>query len=115
MRTNRAGFTLLEVLIALVLIAVGMLALVGSTAVLVRQSTEIRARSAAVRAAANRLQRLGVATCEPASGNQTGAYGIHERWTIEVRPDGVRDVRDSVTYTTPGGERSVVLRTMLPC
>ena len=115
MRTNRAGFTLLEVLIAFVLIAVGMLALVGSTAVLVRQSTEIRARSAAVRAAANRLQRLGIGTCAPASDSQTGAYGIHERWTIEVRSDSVRELRDSVTYTTPAGQRSVILRTKLPC
>lgn len=115
MRTTRAGFTLLEVLIALVLIAVGLLALVGSTAVLVRQTAEIRARSAAVRAAANRLQRLGIATCAPASGSQTGAYAIRERWTVDVRPDGVRELRDSVTYTTPAGERSVVLRTKLPC
>src|SRR5262245_16737268 len=115
MHTARAGFTLLEVLIALVLIAVGMLALVGSTAVLVRQAAEIRARSAAVRAAANRLQRLGIAGCTFASGSQTGAHGIHERWAVDVRPDGVRELRDSVTFTTPAGERSVVFRTKLPC
>jgi type II secretion system protein I len=115
MRTNPAGFTLLEVLIALVVIAIGMLALVGSTAVLVRQTAEIGARAAAVRAAANRLQRLGIATCAPASGNQTGAHGIHERWAIDVQPDGVRELRDSVTYMTPSGERSVILRTKLPC
>src|SRR5262245_46928094 len=106
MRRNCAGFTLLEVLIALVLIAVGMLALVGSTAVLVRQTAEIRARAAAVRAAVNRLQRLGAVTCAPAVGSQTGAYGIHERWTVEVRTEGVRDLSDSVTYATPSGERS---------
>src|SRR5215468_9923919 len=100
MRRNCAGFTLLEVLIALVLIAVGMLALVGSTAVLVRQTAEIRARSAAVRAAANRLQQLGIARCASASGGQTGAYGIHERWAVDVGSNGLRELRDSVTYTT---------------
>jgi Tfp pilus assembly protein PilV len=115
MRTARAGFTLLEALIAVVIINVGLLALVASTAILIRQTAEVRARSAAVRAAANRLQRLGAATCAPTSGNAAGAFGIREIWSIDVQQGGVRELLDSVTYTTPSGERSVVLRTKLPC
>jgi Tfp pilus assembly protein PilV len=115
MRNARPGFTLLEVLIAVVLIDVGLLALVASTALLIRQTAELRARSAAVRAAANRLQRLGAATCAPTSGTASGAFGIRETWSIAVAVDGVRELSDSVTYTTPTGVRSVVLRTKLPC
>ena len=115
MRTPRSGFTLLEALIALVIINVGLLALVASTAVLIRQTTEVRARSAAVRAAANRVQQLGATICAPTSGSAAGAFGIRETWSIEVQQGGVRELLDSVTYTTPSGPRSVVLRTKLPC
>ena len=115
MRTPRAGFTLLEALIALVIINVGLLALVASTAVLIRQTAEVRDRSAAVRAAAKRLQRLGAATCAPTSGSAAGAFGIRETWSIAVQQGGVRELLDSVTYATPTGPRSVVLRTKLPC
>jgi len=115
MRTPRSGFTLLEALIALVIINVGLLALVASTAVLIRQTGEVRARSAAVRTAANRLQQLGATTCAPISGSAAGAFSIRETWSIEVQQGGVRELFDSVTYTTPSGPRSVVLRTKLPC
>ena len=114
MRPRRA-FTLVEVIIAVVLIDVGLLALVASSAVLIRQTAEMRARSAAVRAAANRLQQLGASTCAPAMGTAGGAYGIREHWSIQVLADGVRELHDSVTFTTPTGTKSVVLRTRLPC
>jgi type II secretion system protein I len=115
MRTPRSGFTLLEALIALVIINVGLLALVASTTVLIRQTAEVRARSAAVRAAANRLQQLGVTTCAPTSGSAAGAFGIRETWSIDVQPGAIRELLDSVMYATPSGPRSVVLRTKLPC
>jgi Tfp pilus assembly protein PilV len=114
MRT-RLGFTLLEVLIAVVLIDVGLLALVAGSAVLIRQTADMRARNAAVRAAANRLQLLGAGACVARSGTANGPLGIRETWSVEVRGDSVRDVRDSVVYTAAATPRSVVLRTRFPC
>lgn len=115
MRTRRAGFTLVEVLIAVVLVDVGLLALVAGSAVLIRQTAEMRARSAAVRAAANRLQQLSGAACTPSTGSASGSFGVREEWSVRLHGDGVREVRDSVTYAAPGGRKSVVLRTRLPC
>ena len=114
MRMRRAVFTLVEVVVAVVLIDVGLLALVACSAVLIRQTAEMRARSAAVRAAANRLQLLG-ASCIVRSGSTGGPFGIREEWSVSLQSNGVHELRDSVSYAGASGARSVVLRTRLPC
>ncbi|HEY9225575.1 MAG TPA: hypothetical protein VIP11_02935 [Gemmatimonadaceae bacterium] len=115
MPTSRPAFTLVEVLVAVVLIDVGLLALVAGSAVLIRQTTEMRARGAAVRVAANRLQLLGATACVASTGSTRGPFGIHEYWSVDPPTEGVREMRDSVTYASPAGERSIVLATRLPC
>jgi Tfp pilus assembly protein PilV len=113
-RKSRTGFTLVELLVAVVLIQIGLLALVASGASLVRQTTTTRARFAAISTAANRLQQLGATTCATASGNASGV-GIAERWSATVQPNGTRELRDSVTFVAMGSTHSVVLRTRLTC
>jgi len=111
----RAGFTLVEVLLAVVLIDVGLLALVASSAVLVRETNALRLRNAALRAATNRLQRLGAAGCQPVSGSATTADGIREDWIVTVTAAGLIDIRDSVSFAVGTTTRGAVLRTKLPC
>ena len=115
MRIRRLGFSLVEVIVAVVLIDVALLALVAGSAVLIRQTAEMRARTAAVRAAANRLQQLGAAACSSATGTATGALGIREQWSITVLAGTMRELHDTVTYAASTGRKSVVLHTRLPC
>ena len=110
----RSGFTLAEVLVAVVLIDVGLLALVAGSAVLVRRTTELRFRATALRAANNRLQQLGVAPCVATAGAVTAA-GVREDWLVTPGPDSVGDIRDSVSFTVGTVPHSVVLETRLPC
>lgn len=111
----RHGFTLLEVLIAVFLVDIGLLALVAASAVLVRQATDLRLRSTALRVATNRLQLLGAAPCIAASGTASGPSGVREQWGIDPPQNGVREIHDSVTYALSGSVKRVVLRTRLPC
>jgi type II secretory pathway pseudopilin PulG len=111
---RRAGFTLVELLIAIVLIEIGLLALVASGASLARQTTTTRARFAAINTAANRLQQLGAVSCATTNGIASGS-GITERWSATVQPNGTRELRDSVTFVAMGSTHSVVLRTRLTC
>ena len=110
----RAGFSLIELLVALIIIDVGVLALAGTTLVLVRQRTELRARSAAIRAASSRLEWLGAGACQPTTGSEHPAVQIVERWSVQLGANATRELTDSVTF---GSERAhtVVLRTRLPC
>lgn len=109
------GFALVEVLLAVILINVGLLALVAGSAVLVRQATDLRIRRNALQLGTNRLQLLGAAPCGAASGAANGAAGVREQWSVDVMGNGVRDLRDSVIFSVRGELRSIVLRTRLPC
>ena len=111
----RAGFTLLETIAAIILVDIGLLALVAGSAVLVRQTTQTRARATALHVASNRLETLGAVSCAVASGESVLPDGTHERWSAAIQPNAVRELRDSVTFPVSGETRSLVLRTRLPC
>ena len=115
MPRRRAGFTLIEVLIAVVLIDVGLLALVAASTVLVRQTNDLKARTAASRSAANRVQLLGAGSCVATSGVAVGPSTLREEWSAVLQANNVRELRDSVSFVTGGDTHAVVFRTRLPC
>lgn len=113
--SSRSGFTLVEVLLAIILVDVALLALVAGSATLVRRSSELKVRGAALRAASDRVQVLGIAPCNAASGTALGAYGLRESWTVAATSTNIREISDSVAYVTHGTPGSIVLRTRLAC
>ena len=112
---RRSGFTLLEVITAIILIDAGLLALVAGSAILVRRMSEVRARTEALRVATNRLELLGISGCTDARGEAVLPDGMTERWSGAVQANAVRELRDTVTFTAAGATQSLVLRTRLSC
>jgi type II secretory pathway pseudopilin PulG len=112
----RPGFTLVELLVALVLLDIGLLALVALGTTITREADGGWAALTAITAAQNRLERLASVPC---------AGAVHERVTpssaiIEVfddnpGPNDTRLLRDSVSVTTSRGQRIVVLGTAARC
>src|SRR6185437_12389126 len=107
----RTGFTLIEVIVAVVLVDVGLLALVAGCSILVRATGDARARTEAARAADNRLARLGALACRASVGGSSAGPGSIESWTVVTSPTGMRELRDSVSFTLRSGPSFVVLRT----
>lgn len=111
---SRRGFTLAELLIAVVLVDAGLLAITGATAVVVRRQTELHARGIAIAAASNRLEQLAATPCQPRSGTAS-SLGYVEHWSEDAPFPGARELRDSVTFNAYGAEHAVVLTTRAVC
>src|SRR5262249_25131852 len=109
-----SGFSLVELLVAVVLVAVGLLALVQTSAVVVRRRNEARAREAAVSTAATRVEQLLSSPCAAAEG-ASDARAASETWTSRVNGT-TRDVSDSVSFGRSALSSHVfVLRTRTSC
>lgn len=111
-RPCRKGYSLLELLVAIILIDAGLLAVVQAHAVVVRRRNEIRARAAAVGAAASRVEQLVAAPCAGTFGS-AASHGYDEIWL--VLPAGrTREISDSVAFGA-GASHRLTLRTKLTC
>lgn len=110
----RPAFTLLELLVALVVISAGLLALVGATTMLVGRQTELHARFTAGELAGNRLQLLAASACASRAGTAS-LPAFTEYWSETDAGASLRELRDSVTYAAFGTLRAFTLTTRLTC
>lgn len=115
-RAGRAGFTLVETLVALVLFQLGMLALVATAGVAARDLAEAVLRRRAQAIASAHAEALLAGACR---GAQSGSARLHggmvEHWRIETVGVG-RSVSDSIDVPLPRGRRvSVVARASTVC
>jgi prepilin-type N-terminal cleavage/methylation domain-containing protein len=118
-----SGLTLVEVLVALVILGVGILALSGSSSMVTRMIGRGKAETHAAMVASGRVEMLRRAAhsttprctaAEFASGGPVIEEGLTQSWT--VTPAGpVRRIRVTVTYLTVRGIRSAVLETAVAC
>jgi general secretion pathway protein I len=73
MRTRRGGFTLLEVLVALAIVAVALAASIRATGALVQSNEDLKTRLLAQLSAENRLAELRVSKLFPPLGRNSFA------------------------------------------
>ena len=116
-----SGFTVVEVLVAVMVISVGILALAGSSSAVARMLASGRQTTLAVEAADRRLEELrrqaraaAPACLAPGSGAVTGSDGIDERWDV-VAGSGATLLRVIVTRRTSHGAATDTLATAIAC
>ena len=110
----RVGFTLIELVVALFVFAVGGLGLVATSAVIGRELGANATRERAARIAANRLEILAAGCRNATSGSETIGR-IESEWSVGF-PDSSRiSLVESVTYPTRRGGRTDIYRAILPC
>lgn len=117
------GLTLIEILIAIVVLGVGIVALVGTSGMTSRMLGAAKVETRAAQAASSRMEalRLAAGSTSPrcaspvfASGGPVLSGGMTESWA--VAPAGrVRRVRVSITYLTVKGTRTAELETTMSC
>jgi prepilin-type N-terminal cleavage/methylation domain-containing protein len=119
----RAGFTLVEVLVAVVVLGIGIVALAGSAAMVTRMIGRGQMGTRAAQLASQRLELLRNAAYRTnprctdasfASGGPVTAQGITETWVIQAGT--LRIITETVTYRTAnGGTHSDVFTTKIGC
>lgn len=109
------GLTVVEVLVALVLVAVGLLAMAGTSALTFRTATSASRERLAVRQADRRLARLTAAGCASATAGTDSAAGMRERWSMADSLFGVASVETSVEWQAGARRRVLTLRSALVC
>jgi prepilin-type N-terminal cleavage/methylation domain-containing protein len=126
--SNRQGFTLIEVLVAVTVLGIGILGLVGSSALVTRMVGRGRHTTMAVQVAQERmetLRQLALSTATPCSdagltaGTRTATTrGLAESWTVTGAGTGIgtsRTLAARVTFNAAGGQKSVTLNTIIRC
>jgi prepilin-type N-terminal cleavage/methylation domain-containing protein len=124
-KSARSGFTIIEVLVAVTILAVGVVALAGSSATVTRmigrgQSDTRAAQLATLQVEALRLAAYSTSPrCtapELANGGPTTTDHITLSWTVTVSASGTgRDVSVSAVYATGRGTHTEVLTTYIEC
>jgi prepilin-type N-terminal cleavage/methylation domain-containing protein len=123
MRRASRGFTLTEVLIAIVVLGIGVATLASGSGVVTRMIGRGRVETRAALAASSRMESLRLAAygtlprcASPsfASGGPLITGGMTESWQVPTSGR-VRRVRVTVTYLTTRGVRTAELETAVDC
>jgi prepilin-type N-terminal cleavage/methylation domain-containing protein len=119
----RSGLTLVEVIVAVAVLAIGLVALAGGSALVTRMIGRGKVETRAALAASRRVEAIRLAAysttprCASAaftSGGPVIEGGVSASWVVP--PAGqVRRVQVTVTYLTVRGPRSASLETGIEC
>ena len=113
---RRSGFTVVEVLVALIVVATGLLGVAGASALALRASSAALRERAATTRARTRLAILDAAGCASAAdGELPLGTGLTDRWTIGSPANGARMVEVRAEWDDVGRRRTLVLRSALLC
>jgi Tfp pilus assembly protein PilV len=114
---RRSGVSIVEVLVAIVLLAVGLLGVAGNGAIAVRASAAATRERRALQRAGDRLAALREQGCAAARSGALTDRGaaIDERWTVGTISGGAALVDAEVRWRAPAGERVLVLKGGLLC
>ena len=115
--TNRRGFTLIEVIAAIILLTIGLLAVAGLGVVAAKTTRRGSTQTLAAAIAQSRFDSLSslpcytLATSGATSGTST-TRGVVERWRV-VDGRNVKRLTDSLTV--PGRTATLVYQSVIPC
>ena len=111
---RKTGYTLIEVIVALLVFTVGALALAASSAMIARAMATNALRERGARVAASRIE-LVKSECGTAASGSEGLQQIQSSWSVTRSFNSRMTVIETVSYESPRGPRSQTYRTTLWC
>ena len=114
---NRRGFTIVELIVAIMILTVGLLSLASTAGSMTRIMASSSVQTVAAQVVQSRIDSLSsldcrtLATAGPVSGSTT-VRGVTEKWTVSDGAN-VKWVTDSVTYR--GLKQPLAYRSVITC
>ena len=110
----RRGFTLAELLVALMVFSVGALAMVATSANVMTLITASKNRALAASIASSRFERMRAQPCSLHSTDSATTRGISEAWNV-TKLAKADDVTVRVTFVANRRTQSRIYRSFLVC
>lgn len=113
----RRGVTIVELVVAILILSIGLLSLAGTSTYVVRQMSSASLQTVAAQVAQARFDSLASVKCSllPASGSVRGTAsfrGVSEIWTVTDGND-VKSVIDTIRFR--GRSRPLEYRSIIQC
>jgi Tfp pilus assembly protein FimT len=113
----RRGVTIIEVIVAMIILTFGLLGMAGFSMTVTRQFKSSTKQETAALMVQSRIDSVASVRCQTLapSGTQSGTLtrlGVTERWSI-TDGDDIKTLLDSVTFTPR--TRPLVYRSIIPC
>ncbi len=113
-RAVRRGFTLVELIAAILILVVGVLGLASTAAVVMRQITGSSLQTRAAIRAQSRFERLRSVSCAAAVAGTSTASGITEDWRTVMQTRSMQMIV-VVSWRERRTTRSVTFTSQRPC
>lgn len=114
----RDGFTLIELMVAIMILVVGVLGLAGTAGMVSRMVGGAAHQTIAANIAASRFETLRSVPCASVVNGDTTIRNINESWTVTPDPGNANliAVADTITYTAAGGHsRTLAFQSYIIC
>src|SRR5205823_11866713 len=111
---RQRGYALVELIVALLLFAVGGLALASTSAVLGKTLNQDAVRERAARIAGTQIEVL-TAGCRSASNGMRSYAQINSGWTVSHLNPNTVEIRESVSYSSSAGRRTDSYYALVGC
>lgn len=111
---NQRGFTIIEMLVAIMIFTIGLLAMAGTASLIMSTLAGSRTRSVAAAVAESRFDKLRAQTCTAHASGFAVTRGVREDWSVKpvARAD---DVTVVVTMVSNHRTRTQAFRSYIAC
>jgi prepilin-type N-terminal cleavage/methylation domain-containing protein len=111
----RSGFTLVEMMVAVVILAVGLLGLASTAAYVVRQVSGGAQQSMAASVVQSRMEWMRSVPCAAIKESTVVTRGVTEHWVPGATVNQVLFVTDTVKYSVSGHPKKQTYTMTVPC
>ena len=114
-RRGRAGFTIVELIVAMLMLTIGLLGLAGVGAVVLKQMRGGTHQTIAASIAQSRFEQFEGDPCAAIVSGTATVRGMTEKWTVAAVGLRAKTIRDTVSYVGTKGTRKVGIHTVVAC